>query len=359
MLISAVSIFLLFSVIVLVHEFGHFWTAKRVGIRVEKFSLGFGPRLLRWTRGETTYQLCVLPFGGFVKMAGEEVENKEKIEPWEYMGAAPGKRMLVVTAGSIHNLVFGYLILIPVFMLGIAGFDGTKIGGFVEEMPAASSGLRPGDEILEINGRPCGEWYDVMQGIRMATAGDPHAPLAIVVRRDGGTLRFDVMPKETDATDLSGKPERAYLVGILPREKQERYGPIASAGRAGVEFRRIVVRMVDGFRLLFTRQLSVRMLSGPVGIAKWGAEIAHYGFAEFLRYMAIISVSLGVVNLFPIPAFDGGHLVGLVVERLRRRLPSRRLLEVIQYVGIVSLIGLALFVTYNDILRLVEERLRK
>lgn len=359
MIVSALGVFVLFSIIVLVHEFGHFWVAKRTGIKVEKFSLGFGPKVFAWEKGETVYQVGILPFGGFVKMAGEEFEDKTQFAEWEYMGQAPGRRSLVVLAGSLHNLVFGFLLLIPIFMLGVPGYDGTKIGSFVEGMPAEKSGLKVNDEVVEINGKACREWLDVIQYIRKATKEASDRPVTVKVRREGRLLTFQVKPVARESVGLSGKKELAYLIGISPKEKQEKYGLAASVIRAGREFGKMCYGVYYAFKLLLTRQASAKLLSGPVGIAQWGAELVHAGLARFLYFMSFISVNLCVVNLLPLPALDGGHLFGLLVERIRRKRPTRKLLEMIQYVGVFALISLALFVTYNDIIRILEEKLKK
>jgi len=362
MLINIVSILALFSIVILVHEFGHFWVAKRSGIRVETFSLGFGPKIFSWRRGETVYQVCFLLFGGFVKMSGEDYDDKKEFDPREYMGKPPGIRALVVASGAIHNLLLGFLLLIPAFMIGVIDYDGTRIGSFVKEMPAERAGIRVGDEIVSINGMPCRSWlgwFDVTQNIKAATAADRKAPIVVVVKRGPEIRSFTVVPRPLEVTNLSGKKETAFVIGILPTEMVARYGPAGAVRRASVEFVRINYGIYVAFKMLFTRQISAKLLSGPVGIAKWGAEIAHLGIAEFMRYLALISINLGIVNLFPIPFLDGGHLVGLLGERVTRIRPKKRLLEIVQYVGVIALLMLAFYVTYNDIIRILEEQIKK
>ncbi len=361
MILSIVSVIMLFSIIILVHEAGHFLAAKRVGIRVEKFSLGFGPKLFSRKKGDTVYQVCLLPFGGFVKMSGDEYEGeeREKFEEWEYMGKSPGHRSQVVAAGSINNLVLGFLLLIPVFMIGVPGYDGTKIGSFVEGLPAAESGLNIGDRIIEVNGAECKEWFDVLMNIKGAIERDEKQPVNLKVERNGQMLEVGVMPgllPDAEA-EKGGKP--VYILGISPMEKMEKFSPPGAVVKAGKEFRKMLYGIYVALKMLITKQVSAKQLSGPIGIAQWGGEIVHYGLGRFLYFMAFISVNLGIINLMPFPILDGGHIFGLAVEKISRRRPSRKTLEWTGYVGFILIIGLALYVTYNDVLRIVEDLIKK
>jgi len=355
-LVSVVGILVLFSSFILVHEFGHYWVAKRSGITVEVFSLGFGPRLLKWKRGETVYQVCIIPFGGYVRMAGEDYSEHVQPPPNEYMGKPPGIRTLVVAAGSLHNLLFGFLLLIPVFILGVPGYDGTRIGGFEEGMPAAKSGLQVGDEVVAVNGQRCRTWFDVTQYIRSAAGKNPAQPIEVTVRRGGETLEFSILPKEREGIGVSGRKELVYMIGISPKEKEERYSLPDAVVRAAQEFGKMTYGIGLAFKLLLSRQVSPSALAGPVGIAQWTAQVTHAGLSRYLYFLAFISINLGYINLLPLPMLDGGHIFGLAMERLTRRRPRRRFLEVVQYAGLVLIVSLALYVTYNDLNRIVEEK---
>ncbi|MDD3726588.1 MAG: site-2 protease family protein [Candidatus Ratteibacteria bacterium] len=355
-MMSAIAVLILFSVIILVHEAGHFLAAKRVGIRVEKFSLGFGPKIFSVKRGDTVYQVSLLLFGGFVKLAGEEDSyEKEVYEEWEYMGKSPGHRSQVIVAGSIGNLLLAFLLLIPVFMMGVPGYDGTKIGGLVEGLPAETSGLMVGDEVVKVNGRPCNEWFDVLVSIRKAIDTSHTTPVELTVRRGQELLTFKIMPGlyKQEEGDIKGAP--SYILGISPMEKIERYGPCRAFVRASIEFKDMVRSIFIALKMLVTKEASPRQLSGPIGIAQWGADIARRGLSRFLYYIAFISVNLGLVNMMPFPMLDGGHLVGLVGEKVTGRRPSKKILEWSGYIGFILIIGLALYVTYNDILRVLKE----
>ncbi|MCM8761769.1 MAG: site-2 protease family protein [Candidatus Omnitrophica bacterium] len=355
MIVSIISILVLFSVIILVHETGHFLAAKRVGIKVEKFSLGFGPKIFSFKRGDTVYQLSLLPFGGFVKLAGEEDSiEKDVYNDWEYIGKSPGHRSQVIVAGSLGNLILAFLLLVPVFIIGVPGYDGTKIGSFVEGLPAETSGLKVEDEVLEVNGIECKEWFDVLINIRKAIDKSHTTPVELTIRRGMDIQKIKVMP----ALYREGDKD-IYILGISPMEKIERYGPGRAVIRATKEFVNMLHGVFIAIKMLITRQASPKQLSGPIGIAQWGADIARRGTSRFLYYIAFISVNLGIVNLLPFPVLDGGHLVGLAGERIIRRRPSKKFLEWAGYIGFVLIICLALYVTYNDILRVLGERVIK
>ena len=355
--LSIFAVLIMFSIIILVHEAGHFFMAKKVGIRVEKFSLGFGPKLFSKKKGDTVYQVCLLPFGGFVKMAGDEYGEKETFEKWEYMGKSAGHRGQVVAAGSFNNLLLGLLLLVPVFMMGVPGYDGTKIGSFVEGMPAEEAGLMIGDEVMEVNGKPCREWFDVLLNIRQATEEDSGAEILLTVRRGGEILSFSVKPAPySEDGGVSGKT--FYMLGISPREITEKFNFPGAVARAGKEFYKMIYGIFMAIKMLLARQVSAKNLAGPIGIAQWGAEIVHYGLGRFLYFMAFISVNLGIINLMPFPVLDGGHLFGLFFERITGLTPKRKTLEIVQYVGIACILFLALYVTYNDILRVFENILK-
>jgi regulator of sigma E protease len=357
MILSIIAVLVMFSIIIVVHEAGHFFFAKKVGIRVEKFSLGFGPKIFSRKKGDTVYQVSILPFGGFVKMAGEDYGDKGKIEQWEYMGKSPGHRAQVIAAGSLNNLLLGVLLLVPVFMLGVPGYDGTKIGSFEEKMPVAGTGIRVGDEILEVNGKPCREWLDVLMKIKQSIDADKTADVILKVKRGGEILSFSVAP--APYREIGDKSvQEVFKLGIAPMEKIEKFNFPGAVQRAGREFGRMIYGIFMAMKMLFTRQVSAKQLTGPIGIAQWGAEIVHYGLGKFLYFMAFISINLGVINLMPFPVLDGGHLFGILVERITGVTPKQKTLEIIQYVGIVCLIFLALYVTANDVVRVLENVVR-
>ncbi|MCM8821963.1 MAG: RIP metalloprotease RseP [Candidatus Omnitrophica bacterium] len=352
-----ISIFIVFGVVILIHEYGHFWVAKKLGVRVEKFSFGFGPKLISWKKNGTEYLISLVPFGGYVKMAGEDtVESKS---PDEYIALAPGKRALIVASGAIHNILIAYVFLIPALMLGISRYDGTVIGGLQKGFPAEVAGLKAGDRVVSVNGIFCKEWFDVVKNITEQANVSPDRPIIIEVQRDLETLKIPVVARlmEKDRSMFKGK--KRYIIGIMPKEVIVRYGFWNALIEAGKEYIRMFNVILISFKLLFTGQVSFQELSGPVGISRMTIEIVKAGIASFLYFIAFININLGLVNLFPFFILDGGHLVGLLGEKILGRKPGKKVLEIGQLAGIAFLIILVVLVTYNDIIRILTEKISR
>jgi regulator of sigma E protease len=357
MLGSFLSLIILFSVLITIHEFGHFIVAKRNGVKVEKFSVGFGPKIFEWERGDTIYTISLVPFGGFVKLAGEEID-KEKFEEWEYMGKSPGIRMKILFAGSLNNLILGFILLIPVFMVGTTTYDGTKIGEFVKDYPAEKSGLKIGDEILEVNGEKCKNWIDVTMKIKEFTKKYKNRPVVLKVKRGNEILIYSIKPAPYEYEEENGKKETEYIIGILPKEKLEKYPFHLAVIKSFKEFYNISYTTLIGFKLLFQRKLSIKHFMGPVGISEIAVNAWKVGLITYLQFMAILSINLGIINLIPYPLLDGGHIFGLLIEKIRKKKPNPKTLQIIQNIGAISLILFAIFITYQDIGRIFERNLK-
>ena len=349
---SVLSLIILFSVLITVHELGHFIVAKRSGVKVEKFSIGFGPKIFEWKKGETIYSISLIPFGGFVKMAGEEIE-KEKFEEWEYMGKSPGIRMKILFAGSFNNLIFGFILLIPVFMIGTLTYDGTKIGEFIKNYPAERSGLKVGDEIIEVNGEKCKTWIDVTMKIKDFTKKYKEKPVNLKVKRGEKILIFSIKPAPY-VIEIEGKKEVEYIIGILPKEKFEKYTLWKAVIKSLKEFYNICATTIIGLKLLFQKKLSIKHFTGPVGISEMAVKIWKIGLTSYLQFISILSINLGIINLIPYPVLDGGHIFGLFIEKIRKKRPNFKTLQIIQNIGIVSLIFFAIYITYQDIERIIQ-----
>ena len=352
-----IGILVVFGVVILIHEYGHFWVAKKLGVKVEKFSLGFGPKIFSWKKNETEYLISLIPFGGYVKMAGEDaVESKS---PDEYAALPPGKRALIVASGAIHNILIAYVFLIPVLMLGISRYDGTIIGGLQKGFPAEIAGLKVGDRVISVNDIACKEWFDVVKNVTEQANLAPEKPIIMEIQRDSKILDVSVVAKlmEKDRSMFKGK--KRYVIGIMPKEMIVSYNFFQSIGEAGKEYVRMFRVILISFKLLFTGQVSFQELSGPVGISRMTIDIIKAGIASFLYFIAFININLGLVNLFPFFVLDGGHLVGLLGEKLMRRKPSKKLLEIGQNAGFAFLVVMIVLVTYNDILRILTERVSK
>ncbi|HOM26754.1 MAG TPA: RIP metalloprotease RseP, partial [bacterium] len=296
------------------------------------------------------------PFGGYVKLAGEEID-KEKFEEWEYMGKSPGIRSKILFAGSLNNLIFGFILLIPVFMIGTISYEGTKIGDFIKNFPAEKSGLKVGDEVLEVNGEKCKTWLDVTLKIKDYTKKYKDKPLNLKIKRENEILIYSIKPAPYTVEE-NGKKLTEYIIGILPKEKLEKYPFHRAVIKSGKEFFEISFTTLIGLKLLFQRKLSIRHFTGPVGISEIAVAAWKVGFVSYLQFMAILSINLGIINLIPYPVLDGGHIFGLLIEKIRKKRPNMKTLQIIQNIGAISLILFALFITYQDIGRIFERNLK-
>jgi len=352
-----IGILVVFGVVILIHEYGHFWVAKKLGVRVEKFSLGFGPKIFSWKRNETEYLISLIPFGGYVKMAGEDAIEAKSSD--EYAALPPGKRALIVASGAIHNILIAYFFLVPALMLGISRYDGTVIGSVQKGFPAEIAGIKEGDRVISVNGQVCREWFDVVKSITEQANIAPEKPVIIKIQRDSQILEIPVVAKlmEKDRSMFKGK--KRYVIGIAPKEVIASYNFFGAIGEAGKEYARMFRVILISFKLLFTRQVSFQELSGPVGISRMTIEVIKAGIASFLYFIAFINVNLGIVNLFPFFVLDGGHLVGLLGEKILRRKPHKKLLEIGQFAGIIFLLVMIVLVTFNDIVRILTEKISK
>lgn len=353
---SIIAIIILFSVLITIHEFGHFIVAKRNGVRVEKFAVGFGPKIFEKKINDTTYIVSIIPFGGYVKLAGEEID-KDKFEDWEYMGKSCGVRSKILLAGSLNNLIFGFLILIPVFMIGRITYDGTKIGEFIKNYPAEKSGLKVGDEILEINGEKCKNWLEVTMKIREYTKKHKETPINLKIKRGNQVLAFSIKPAPFIVAQ-EGKKEVQYIIGILPKEKFEKYSFFQAIIQSGKEFYNICLTTLTGFKKLIKREITLKHFTGPVGISEIAVAAWKVGFVTYLQLMAILSINLGIINLVPYPLLDGGHIVGLFMEKIRNKRPPKKFLLISQQFGFITIILFAIYITYQDIARIFEKILK-
>ncbi len=358
MIINILAILIVFGTVIIIHELGHLLVAKRVGIKVESFSFGLGPALFKLKKGETTYQISPFPFGGYVKLAGEYPEETKEEESsreksCEYFSKSPGIRALVLSAGPFNNILLGFLIFVLVFMLGVEGFDlaSTKIGNVIKNGPAEKSGLQKGDAILMINNTKINKWEEMSEIIHKS-AGER---LELLVRRDKKEFYLTITPEEKRLPGITGKEEKVGLIGIMPFAYKEKVGLPLAVKKAAVHTKDVVVLIFVVLKKIFTKEVSAKYLAGPVGIAQLTSRFAHLGLSNFLSFLALISINLGVINLFPFFLLDGGRIAGLGIERITKKRPSKRLLELSQTIGIALLLALFLFVTYNDLLRIFKK----
>ncbi len=430
---TIVSFVIVLGILIFIHELGHFLVAKFTGVGVEKFSLGFGPKIVGIKRGETEYMISLLPLGGYVKMTGEspeeEVPEEEKDRSFTHKPLSA--RTAIVASGPIMNIILAVLLFPVIFMIGItvpAFLDAPPEVGFVApDSAGAEAGLKRGDLIKAVDGKSIGTWEELESVIAL----NPGKELSVEVRRDGRILRTTLKPRSSDATgtgtaglyppmkpvigavtkgypaaeaglkpgdvikavdgkDITYWAELEELIHRSPGEKTfvierdgktftvkltPRYNPDARVYLVGISphmdlkvksygfFESIkmgVAKAVDLTVLLFVvvkklvvGEVSIKTLGGPIMIAQVAGQAAESGLTDLLSLMAFLSLQLGIINLFPIPVLDGGHLLFFAIEFVRGKPLSEKVMGVAQQVGIALLIALMVLVTWNDIFRIL------
>jgi regulator of sigma E protease len=441
--LTILSTLITLSILIFVHEWGHFMAAKWVGIQVPRFSLGLGPKLWGFRRGETEYVISAIPLGGYVKMAGMEDDEAqsvleggaegEAIDPDRTFDSKPlWARTLVISAGVIMNLIFAVLVFACVAMFYGARIMTTQVApapnapGGVSAIPvgariaavgeypvseyndipdalirvpagtvpvrlgdgrsvpiqvpasdegrmaifqalpplipplidqvtsgsaAARAGLRRGDRVLSINGRPVADWREMVTVVRAS----PGRPVSMVVERSGTQRSVTLLPAASDDRDAAGKQITVGRVGLAPAELDRgRVGPITALAAGAKETWRTAAGIGDILRKLVTGRMSTKNLGGIISIGEASGESARLGLGSFLTFLALFSVNLAVLNLLPIPILDGGHLMFLLAEALRGRPLSVETRVRLSQVGLIVVVALMLLANGNDVVRKVQ-----
>ncbi len=347
-MVSALISILVLGCLVIVHEAGHLVVARLAGVRILRFSIGFGPRLLTWTRGYTEYAVSAIPLGGYVKMAGEQ-RSEQSHEPWEYLSKPISVRALIVFAGPFVNYLAAVLSLWVVFVLGYPELL-PVVGKTTAGMPAEAAGLTTGDRIAEVNGQPVATW-DEMTEIIYDSA---EKPLTFIISRGTESRSVTITPTPKTITDPLGHERRVGLIGVSPSGEFEsrRLGPVESFTRTITQQNEWAVQTMVGLWSVVTGKLSMRdSVTGPIGIVYLTSEAARMGIVPLLFLTSLFSLSLAIFNLFPIPILDGGHLFFMAIEQLRGRPVSINVQERSAQVSFVLLMTLVAIICVNDVSR--------
>ncbi len=361
---SLLPALVVFGVLIIVHEFGHFIACRLSKVRVEKFSIGFGPELLHWQAKETRFSISLFPLGGFVSPAGEEASKvgPEGPKPGDFLAASVLSRIFIVVSGVAMNYVLAFVVFWAVFMIG-RPMPGNVVGGFVKGYPAEASLLKVNDKILKVDDKAVANWKDILDGFDKAPG--EIIQLNVERPRTGAQPEFlsvQIKPKVEDVRDLFGKTMRMRRVGITPDPSSfvsERYAVLPALARAWELEVFYTVLTHKALFFLITGQISPKNLMGPLGIIQISGQAAKAGIATLLQLLAILSVSLAVINLLPLPALDGGHLVFLLIELVTRKRISPVWQERITTGGFFLLMALMVFVLYNDVVNLsILEKLK-
>lgn len=332
----------IFSIIILFHELGHFLLAKKNGIRVNEFSLGLGPTLFGFTKGETKYSIKLLPFGGACMMEGEDEESNDNRA---FSNKSVWARISVVAAGPIFNFVMAWFFAL--ILLTCIGYDRPVINNVIEGYSAKEAGMQAGDKIISMNGYHVHFYREISQ----YSVFNPGKTAEIVYERKGERHTTSLVPK---LDEKSGN----YLLGFTGSLERSKGTVLQTITHSFYEVKYWIHSTIESLRLLITGNVKINDLSGPVGIVKLVGDTYETAQETDGTYLAILSMmniciflsaNLGVMNLLPIPALDGGRLVFLVIEAVRGKRVNPEKEGMVHFVGLVLLMGLMVFVMYNDI----------
>jgi regulator of sigma E protease len=332
------------AVLILAHEWGHFMAARRVGIPIHEFSLGFGRKLFSTQKNGVEYSLRLFPLGGFVRMAGEEPSDMN--DPKGYNKRSPLEKMGVAFSGPFMNFILAIVIFIYTFaVIGIPQpTTAAVVGELVAGKPAAAAGLQPGDRILKVNDTTIESWNQFVSTIQNGEVG---IPLQVEFER-GGTSANTTLQSVWD--EKAGYP----IVGVYPQLEYFRQGIWESIKLGFIQTYQMTLMLLGSLGMLVSGAVSPSELAGPVGITKMVGEAAQSGIVYLLTFSGFLSLNLGIINLLPIPALDGSRIVFAMVEAVRRKPLDPEKEGFIHMLGFIFLILIIILATYNDIVRLLK-----
>ncbi|MDD3370250.1 MAG: RIP metalloprotease RseP [Alphaproteobacteria bacterium] len=347
------------SVVVFVHEYGHYLVARACGIKIISFSIGFGPRLFGWTDGHgTEWRVACLPFGGYVKMFGDadpastpdkavkELSDEEKKLTFFYQPV--NKRIAVVAAGPLSNYLFAIITLAVLFILHGQPFSPPSVGALVENGVAARAGLQLGDRVVSVDGNGISRFEDIKRIIGMNSG----TPVPVIIDRSGQTLTYTLTPEIVVQKDRLGGEHKSGRIGIVAEKIAfKKLTPLEALGQAVIESWKMSADTLKGLGQIITGVRGSEEIGGPLRIAEMSGRAAQDGMESLVWLMAIISINLGLVNLFPIPLLDGGHLLYFSMEKLRGRPLSDETQEVGFRIGLMFVVTLMVFATWNDLVQ--------
>lgn len=366
-----VNFILVLGILIFVHELGHFLVAKWMGVKVEKFSLGFGPKLFGRQIGETEYLISAFPLGGYVKMYGEggfsEIEMIEleyerdgaataPVEPYKLTEADKSRsfahktisqRMAIVFAGPLFNMLFAWLLLILLYLAGMPIMK-AGVGEVLPDKPAAKAGIVKGDLITAVNGHKVRQWEDFSG--RMAGVSDS---VTLSILRNGQPVTVELQPQLGETKNMFGETIKKPIIGVSPSYEivTERFSLIDSLKLGSDKAVEITKLTVLSLVKLFQGVVPLNSLGGPMMIADMANKAAQTGGATFFMLLAVVSINLGILNLLPIPVLDGGHLMFYTIEGIIRRPVPQKVREYAQQAGMILLVGMMVLAFYNDIIR--------
>jgi regulator of sigma E protease len=351
-----VPFLIILSVVVFVHELGHYLLARWNGVRVQVFSIGFGPELFGVTdRAGTRWKVSAVPLGGYVKMHGDGDATSSTIDlsalpdPDSFPAKTVWQRMAIVFAGPCANFVFAMIALAFLFATVGRPFTPAEVGEVQPDSPAAAAGLVPGDRILAVEGAAL-DSFEELQGI---VRGRPEETLTFTIGRAGETLEVPITPRLAEIEDRFGQVHRIGLIGVSRSGVEfRRSNPVFAAVEGVTETFSLIGATLQALGEMIVGSRTTEELGGPLRIAQMSGEIAKDGAVPMIWFTAVLSINLGLINLFPIPMLDGGHLVMYGIEAARGRPLTERSQEVAFRFGLALVITLMMVATWNDLIHL-------
>ena len=369
------------GVMIFFHELGHFLVAKYFNVKVLQFALGFGPKIVKKEIGETEYSIRYIPLGGFVKMLGEDIEEEasqtprnvklghvldqdvieeasQKLSPEDEKRAFHNqhalKRMAIVVAGPVFNLLLALFLFCGSYMISGNTILTAEAGQITENSPASRAGLKQGDIIISIDGQAVKKWDDI-KGLIQGKAG---RSITIAVKRQGEVVNLAITPEEANSANEFGEAIKTVQIGIGSSYKYEKItmNPLQAVTEGFQETWKWIKLTCLVVVKLFEGVVSVKTLGGPIMIGQLTGELVQEDVSYLVPFMGIISINLGILNLFPIPILDGGLILFLLIELFTGKPLSLKKREMAQRIGFSLLIALMLLVFYNDILRMFQSK---
>ena len=351
---SAAAFVVVIGILVFIHELGHFIAARLCKVGVDVFSLGFGPKLFKKKYGRTEYCISAIPLGGYVKMVGEEpgatIDPADKALSFNHKSLA--KKSFIVAAGPAFNFFLTLFIFYVLYQFSGIYMATPVIGEVLENTPALSAGLQPGDIIKEIDQQPIESFEDISKVISTGTGQE----LNLVIQRGGQMIGVRLTPEKRPGKNVFGEEVDKYVIGILGTGEtfHESLNPFQAMGRSISDTYGLVKLTILSVVKMVSGSVSADNLGGPLMIAQMAGEQAKAGIVNFVWFIALLSVNLGIINLFPIPVLDGGHLLFFGIEAVTGKSVSEKLREKLVQFGAAMLVALMVFVFYNDIVRMIN-----
>jgi len=329
------------GLLVFIHELGHFLMAKKFKIRVEQFAFGFGPEIIGFTYGDTRYSICAIPLGGFVKMPGEDVSSATG-SPDEFMSQPWHRRLIIAFFGPLMNYILAVVIFTVVFYFWGFSVPSEKpvIGDIMDGYPAKVAGLASGDIVRKINGTATNTWEQMADLIHKSAL----TKVRIDILRDGKEFAFSITPSKDPVSN-------AGIIGIAPmiETRKVTLGGSFVLGVKMVVFQTVYTIKYLGMKIIHWEKPEV---AGPIGVVQLLAKAAKSGIENLLHFLAVISVALGLFNLFPIPLVDGGHIMLALIEAATRKPLNKTAVQASNFVGLTIIVFIFIFATYSDLARM-------